>query len=169
MPSGGGAAAPYGATLTIRDYDDGLARDFHDLNAEWIGAMFRIEDTDRAVLEHPRDRIIAPGGAILFVEAPDRGIIGTCALQKTGDRQFELTKMAVRASARGLKAGEFLLAAMIERAAAMHAETLYLLTNWKCASAIHLYEKLGFARDAAIMAAFGARYERCDVAMRYRG
>jgi hypothetical protein len=32
-----------------------------------------------------------------------------------------------------------------------------------------LYEKLGFAHDAQIMSDFGARYERCDVAMRYRG
>ena len=47
--------------------------------------------------------------------------------------------------------------------------TLYLLTNRKCAPAIHLYEKLGFEHDAAIMAEYGARYKRCDVAMRYRG
>lgn len=37
----------------------------------------------------------------------------------------------------------------------------------KCAAAIHLYEKLGFVHDAEIMRLFGARYERCDVAMSY--
>ena len=81
----------------------------------------------------------------------------------------ELTKMGVRATARGLKAGEFLLAAMLDRAKAMPVETLYLLTNARCAAAIHLYEKLGFRHDAAIMADYGARYARCDVAMRYCG
>ena len=116
----------------------------------------------------PRERIIEPGGAILFVEAQGLGVIGTCALRKTGENSFELTKMAVRESARGLKAGEFLLAAVIERAKAMRAATLYLLTNARCAAAIHLYEKLGFAHDAGILARYGARYERCDVAMRYR-
>ncbi|WP_234411390.1 hypothetical protein [Rhodanobacter thiooxydans] len=35
------------------------------------------------------------------------------------------------------------------------------------AAAIHLYEKLGFQHDAEIMARHGARYQRCDVAMRY--
>ena len=45
---------------------------------------------------------------------------------------------------------------------------MYLLTNSKCAAAIHLYEKNGFEHDAEIMATYGARYERCNVAMRYR-
>jgi DNA-binding MarR family transcriptional regulator len=155
--------------LMIREYSDELARDFHDINAEWIASMFRIEQTDREVLENPRARIIDPGGVILFAEAKDLGIIGTCALQKTGERQFELTKMGVLESARGRKAGEYLLAAMLRRARQMEVETLYLLTSSKCAAAIHLYEKHGFAHDAEIMRDFGARYELCDVAMRYGG
>jgi ribosomal protein S18 acetylase RimI-like enzyme len=50
----------------------------------------------------------------------------------------------------------------------MGAEVLYLLSNRKSAAAIHLYEKLGFVHDAEIMSEYGTRYERCDVAMRYR-
>lgn len=155
--------------LRIRPFDDSLAQHFHDINAEWIEAMFRLEVTDREVLENPRDKIIAPGGDILFVEAPGLGIVGTCALQKTGPGAFELTKMGVREPARGMKAGEFLLEAVIARARQIGATKLYLLTNHACEAAIHLYEKLGFVHDAEIMANYGARYERCDVAMRYRG
>lgn len=153
--------------LRLREFEDGLAGEFHDINAEWITTMFALEDTDREVLENPRERIIAPGGTILFVEAAGLGIVGACALQKTGERSFELTKMGVRQCARGLKAGEFLLARVIERAAEMGADPLYLLTNRKCEAAIHLYEKLGFVHDAGIMENYGARYERCDVAMLY--
>ncbi|MFM7378108.1 MAG: GNAT family N-acetyltransferase [Erythrobacter sp.] len=155
--------------LRLREYDDALALHFHDINAEWIEAMFRLEATDRDVLENPRARIVDPGGCILFVEAPGFGIVSTCALQKTGPGAFELTKMGVRETARGLKVGEFLLEAIIARAEAMGATKLYLLTNHICEPAIHLYEKLGFVHDAKIMAEYGARYERCDVAMRYRG
>jgi len=153
--------------LRVREFSDELAGHFHDINAEWINEMFSLEDTDREVLQHPRTSIIEPGGEILFVEAEGLGIVGTCALQKTGAGGFELTKMGVRKSARGLKAGEFLLAAMIERAMALGAEPLYLLSNAKCAAAVHLYEKAGFRHDADIMARYGARYERCNVAMRY--
>lgn len=154
--------------LTIREFDDELAPHFHDINAEWISTMFKLEQTDRDVLLAPRAKIVDAGGVILFVEARGLGIVGTCALQKTGEHSVELTKMGVRASARGLKAGEFLLAAVIERATAMGADPLYLLSNRRCAAAVHLYEKLGFQHDAEIMARYGARYERCDVAMRYR-
>lgn len=156
-------------TLRIRPFDDSLAKHFYDINAEWIAAMFALEPTDREVLENPREKIIAPGGDILFVEAHGLGIVGTCALQRTAPGSFELTKMGVRETARGLKAGEFLLAATIARAQELGASKLYLLTNRKCAAAIHLYEKLGFVHDAGIMADYGARYERCDVAMLYKG
>ena len=153
--------------LTIHEFTDDLAGAFHDINAEWITAMFAMEQADREVLENPRARIIDGGGVILFVEAVGLGVVGTCALQRTGARSFELTKMGVRESARGLKAGEFLLASMIARAQSMGADPLYLLTNAKCEAAIHLYEKQGFRYDAEIMAQYGARYQRCDVAMRY--
>jgi GNAT superfamily N-acetyltransferase len=155
--------------MRIVEWRNDLAQAFHDINAEWIAAMFTLESTDREVLENPRAKVIEPGGAILFVEADGLGIIGTCALQKTGPTSFELTKMGVLESARGLKAGEFLLAAVIERAQLLRADPLYLLTSQRCAAAIHLYEKLGFAHDAGIMATYGARYLRCDVAMRYVG
>jgi N-acetylglutamate synthase-like GNAT family acetyltransferase len=131
--------------------------------------MFTMEPADRETIEHPRTHIVDPGGAILFVEAPGLGVIGTCALRRQADGVFELTKMAVRPAARGLKAGEFLLEATIARALEMGAETLYLLTNKACAAAIHLYEKNGFQHDPEIMARYGARYERCNVAMRYVG
>jgi GNAT superfamily N-acetyltransferase len=157
-----------GNGLVIREFTNALAGDFHDINAEWINGMFQMEETDRDVLENPRERIIDPGGVILFVESAGLGIVGACALQKTGDRQFELTKMGVRSTAQGRKAGEFLLSAIIARAQAMDVDTLYLLTNAICAPAIHLYEKLGFVHDGAILRDFGARYARCDVAMRYR-
>lgn len=161
------AARAPAAALTIHDFTDDLAADFHDINAEWIEAMFRLEQADREVLENPRARIVDAGGAILFVAAKGLGIVGACALRKTGGGGVELTKMGVRPAARGLKAGEFLLAAAIERAVVLGADPLYLLTNARCAPAIHLYEKLGFRHDAGIMEAYGARYARCDVAMRY--
>lgn len=154
-------------SLAIHEFSDALAPHFRDINAEWIEAMFHLEATDREVLDNPRTRIIEPGGVILFVEAPGLGIVGTCALQKTGASSYELTKMGVRESARGMKAGEFLLAAVIERARSLGADPLYLLTSRKCESAIHLYGKLGFQHDADIMARYGSRYERCYVAMRY--
>lgn len=156
-------------SLRLVEWRDELASTFHDINVEWIEAMFTLEPVDREVLKNPVRRIIEPGGTILFVEAAGIGIVGTCALMPDGDGGFELTKMGVLESARGMKAGEFLLAAAIDRARQMKVSELYLLTNRKCVAAIHLYEKLGFVHDAAVMAAHGSGYARCDVAMRFGG
>lgn len=161
------ALAQSEAGLRILEYSDELAGAFHDINAEWISAMYTIEDTDRAVLSNPRREIIDKGGDIRFVEAADLGVIGACALQKTGPKSFELTKMGVLERARGAKVGEYLLRGVIARAQELGADPLYLLSNRKSAAAIHLYEKLGFVHDLGIMATYGARYARCDVAMLY--
>ncbi len=155
--------------MTVRDFSDDLAEAFYRINAEWIGEMFALEDTDITLLSHPRDLIIEPGGAVLFAQTPDLGVVGTCAIMRMKEGWFELTKMGVLKAARGRKVGEFLLAAALDRARAMGvADRLYLLTNRKCAAAIHLYEKLGFEHDAQILQTFGGRYERCDVAMTFK-
>jgi len=153
--------------LRIVEYHDGLAQAFHDINAQWIEAMFVLEEADRQILENPRELVIDRDGVILFVEADDLGIVGTVALMKTGEGTYELTKMGVLESARGRKSGEFLLSACIDRARSMNMKRLYLLTNHICAPAIHLYEKAGFQHDAEIMEQYGKKYERCDVAMRF--
>ncbi len=157
------------AKMWARDFSDDLAEAFHRINAEWIQSMFVLEENDVAILTRPRELILDKGGVVLFAETPELGVVGTCALMASKDGWFELTKMGVLESARGLKVGEFLLAKTLERAASLGIDKLYLLTNTKCAPAIHLYEKLGFVHDAEIMRLFGARYERCDVAMSFAG
>ena len=155
-------------TLEILPFSDERAANFYDINAEWIEKMFALEAHDRHVLSNPREMIIEPGGEILFVRDAELGVIGACALQPDANGFTELTKMGVRESARGKKAGEFLLRAVLERARERSFDQkLYLVTNWKCAAAIHLYEKLGFQHDQNVMDQFGKRYARCDVAMRY--
>jgi GNAT superfamily N-acetyltransferase len=153
--------------VVILDYRDDLASDFHRLNAEWIERMFSLEPLDRDILTHPRERIIDKGGFILFAALGEE-TVGTVALMPVGDGSFEVTKMSVTPAAQGRKLGERLLAALLERATELGIDRIHLLTNSLCAPAIHLYEKLGFAHDPAIMQAYGAEYARCDVAMAWR-
>src|SRR5215218_8854487 len=160
------AAGP--PSMWARDFSDDLAEAFYRINAEWIEDMFALEENDIALLSKPRELILDKGGVVLFAETAQLGVVGTCALMVSKDGWVELTKMGVLESARGLKVGEFLLAKTLERASCLGLDKVYLLTNKKCAPAIHLYEKRGFVHDAEIMRQFGARYARCDVAMSYR-
>ncbi len=152
--------------LSIVEYDPSLATDFYQINREWISDMFVMEQMDEEVLSNPDSYIVSKGGTILFVRSQKDGIVGAGALMPVGDEgTFELTKMGVLSRNRGEKSGEFLLAALIERARSIGVKKLFLLTNAKCEAAIHLYEKLGFRHDDNIMQTYGARYERCNVAM----
>ena len=161
------AAASGPPALRLVEYDDRLAPDFDAITREWVTDMFTLEANDIKIIENPKSMILDRGGEILFVEAGDFGIVGTCALMPVDGASFELTKMGVRAAARGLKAGEFLLQRVLERARQMPIGELFLLTNTKCAAAVHLYEKAGFVHDADIMERYGKRYARCNVAMSY--
>ena len=153
--------------LRIVEYTDALAPHFDTISREWVEDMFRLEPEDIAMIENPRSKVIDRGGIILFVEDPELGIIGTCALMPAEDGAFELTKMGVLKSARGRKAGDFLMKQILRRAREMKLRELFLLTNAKCGPAIRLYEKYGFRHDEDIMRRYGHRYERCDVTMSY--
>ena len=155
--------------LRIREFDETLAGDFARINRQWIETMYALEPVDEAQLARPYELIVAPGGAILFAEDDELGVVGTCGLLTTGEREFELIKMAVAPEAQGRGIGEALLRAGIAKAFELGAERLFLLTNSKSQAAIRLYERNGFVHDAQLLASAGGEYARCDVAMRYAG
>ena len=151
--------------ITLIPYSPELAHHFESINWQWIDEMFELEDIDKQVLRNPQGHIIDKGGKIWFAKHTKLGIVGACALLNKGDGAFELTKMGVLKSARGLKVGELLLQYVIEEAYKLDISSLFLLTNKKCQAAIHLYEKNGFEHSVVIMQKYGALYSRCDVAM----
>lgn len=153
-------------SVEIIEYDKKYATEFYDINAQWIGENFVLEDVDKYVLSNPEDAILKDGGVILLAKY-NGAIVGTGALMKMPDGAFEFTKMGVLQHLRGLKIGEKLLVAAIERAKEMKVPRLFLLTNKKQEAAIHLYEKLGFIHSQEIMDKYGHEYERCNVAMDY--
>jgi len=153
--------------IEILPFSDQFAPYFESINAQWINAMFILEDIDKQVLQQPRKYIIDKGGKIWFAKHPTHGIIGACALLNKGDGNFELTKMGVLDTVRGLKVGEVLLRHVIQESISMQVNCLFLLTNAKCEAAIHLYEKNGFEHDNDIMQRYGQSYARCNVAMRF--
>ncbi|WP_339721865.1 bifunctional helix-turn-helix transcriptional regulator/GNAT family N-acetyltransferase [uncultured Paraglaciecola sp.] len=155
--------------VIIKPFKPALAHHFETINKEWIDDMFVLETIDKQVLEDPQSYIINKGGKIWFAEHPTLGIVGTCAFWNKGDNNFELTKMGVLKSARGLKVGEILLQHVLSEAKTLDIKKLFLLTNAKCEAAIHLYEKNGFVHDKTIMQDYGKNYARCNVAMLYLG
>lgn len=130
--------------VSIIDFAPQYQHDFFRLNKSWIEKDFPLEEIDILVLTYPDEYILKPGGAILLAKLNDN-IIGTCALKKTSDGLFELTKMAVDENYRGNKTGELLGKATLEKAKAMGAHKVELYSNRiTSAIAVNLYFKLGF-------------------------
>lgn len=146
-----------------------LAKYFYSINVEWVKDMFVMEELDEKILSNPQKHIIDKGGQIWFAVHKELGVIGTCAVKNFGNKWFELTKMGVLESARGLKAGEVLLKQVIKDSNQADIDTLFLLTSSKCEAAIHLYEKNGFVHDESIKEKFKELYDRSDTFMKYIG
>ena len=95
--------------LKVVAFNPNFARDFHDLNIEWLQTYFYVEPYDNEVLSKPRAYIIDKGGEIFFI-LRNSTVVGTVALMPTADPEvMELTKMAVHPEARGQKIGQKLI------------------------------------------------------------
>ena len=132
--------------VVVRALQPGNAADeaaFRDINLEWIERFFVVEEKDRVVLDHPRKYILDPGGAIFLAMDGDEPV-GAVALMPMGEGSVELAKMGVRPAAQGQGAGRMLVAAAVEGARAMGMKRVYIETNSKLATAIHLYHAAGF-------------------------
>jgi len=134
--------------LRIVPYRSEHAAAFRDLNLDWIRKYFTVEPRDERDLGDPDTYIITPGGYIFMAELNDRAV-GTCALMREDEGVFELAKMTVSESVRGLGVGRALGAATIAHARAIGARRVELFTNSSLAPAIALYRSLGFV-DAPV-------------------
>ncbi|MBA2685566.1 MAG: GNAT family N-acetyltransferase [Gemmatimonadaceae bacterium] len=133
---------------------------FRDLNLAWIEKYFAVEERDARDLGDPETYILAPGGYVFMAEL-DGVAVGTVALMREADDVFELAKMTVADSTRGLGAGRALGEAAIAHARAIGAKKIELLTNSASVPAIALYHSLGFV-DVPLG---NTEYARADVHM----
>lgn len=150
--------------LEILPYEPALREHFYRLNAQWLERYFRIEDIDRTVLSDPERYILQSGGAIFFARLGE-DIIGTCALLQEAPGVYELTKMGVDETFRGLGAGRRLLDAAIAEFHRRQGRTLFLESNSRLKLALGMYERAGFRMQPNVRP--GSHYERADVYMIY--
>jgi GNAT superfamily N-acetyltransferase len=99
------------------------------LNRAWLAeGGFAVEAKDSAVIDDPQASILDAGGRI-FIAERDGEAVGCCALMAIQDGGYEVAKMTVSPSARGLGLGRRLLEACETAARAAGAPRLYLETS----------------------------------------
>jgi ribosomal protein S18 acetylase RimI-like enzyme len=129
--------------VAIIPYKKALADRFKDLNIAWLKKYFYVEPYDEVVLSDPDEHIINKGGQIYFAQYGD-AIVGTFALLKQDDGNYELGKMAVSEQYQGMNIGNMLLQHCIKEAKRLGASKVVLFSNTILGPAIHLYKKYGF-------------------------
>ena len=149
--------------IEIVAYKPAYGSYFKAFNYAWIERYFSVEPIDIEVLEQHQKKIIKPGGCILFAKI-EGTIVGTCALKKFPDASYELTKMAVTESAQGKQVGKKLGLAILEKAKALGAKTVFLESNRKLIPALNLYRRLGFV-EVAHSQENESEYQRSDIRM----
>ena len=129
--------------IEIIGYQPKYAYYFEKYNREWIEESYTLEEMDLLQLQYPEKSIIKEGGEIFFAKFNNE-IIGTVALKKKNNDEYELSKLAVNKNGRGIGAGKLLCETIIERAKQLGAKKVILYSNPRQHIAIKLYRKLGF-------------------------
>ncbi len=115
------------------------------------------------MLGDPVKHILEPGGEIWFAVAGGEAV-GCCALVREVPGVYLVAKMGVTEAWQGPGIGRKLLEAVIGGAREMGALGLFLESNSKLSSAIHLYESFGF-RQVPAAESKPSPYTRTNVSM----
>lgn len=117
---------------------------FKEINEQWITRSYFMEEEDIKTVEDPYDYVLKNGGKIyiaLFKGYP----VGTIAYLNLGDGVYEMIKLAVDESYRGLNIGRKICEESIQGIKDIGAKKIILFSNTKgSAKAIAMYHKLGF-------------------------
>lgn len=129
--------------VSFRKFSSADAKDFKNLNIEWLETYFVVEEIDERVLSHPQTEILDKGGFIFMAQMEGK-TVGTFAYIKKGEGIYEFSKMAVLPSLRGMGIGNSMMQFSIRFAEQHHWEKILLYSNTILENSIHLYRKYGY-------------------------
>ncbi len=147
--------------ISIIPFEEKFAKNFYDLNVEWLQKYFYVEPYDEKVLSNPKTHIIDKGGFVFFATYKNE-IVGTVALINEKEC-FELSKMAVSPKYHGQKIGQQLIDYCIHFSKQQGWKNLMLYSNRVLEPAITLYKKVGFKEVALEKDVY---YERANIKMK---
>ncbi|MEP7374111.1 MAG: GNAT family N-acetyltransferase [Chitinophagaceae bacterium] len=129
--------------IKIIEYSNVYQQEFKNLNLEWLDKYNLTESQDLMVLDDPQGTILNKGGYI-WLAVDDNKLIGSAALMKEHEGEYELAKMAVTAAYRGRGISKQLIETCLNKAKEIGAKKLSLFSNHQLLTALKLYEKYGF-------------------------
>ena len=129
--------------IKIIEYSHVYQQEFKSLNLDWLDKYNLTESHDLMVLDDPQGTILDKGGFI-WLAIDDNKLIGSAALMKEHEGEYELAKMTVMAAYRGRGISKQLIETCLSKAKEIGAKKLSLFSNHQLITALKLYEKYGF-------------------------
>lgn len=149
--------------IKIVPYEPCFQPAFKALNEEWITHYgWPVEDADKKIWNNPQENVLDKGGYI-FIALHENNPVGTlvmCPL-KQNNKEYEMMKFAVSPKVQGKGIGTAIIEAAIFKAHELNVRRLYLESNTRCESAIHLYRKFGFCEVKKQY----SKFARCNIQM----
>jgi putative acetyltransferase len=140
--------------VRIIDFETRYEEEFRQLNRGWLEEYGLMESHDLKVLNDPQGTILEAGGYIYLAISGDEKIIGSAALMRGGEREYELAKMSVAPGFQGRGIGKQLIEKCIQKAREIGARKLMLYSNSRLEKALNLYNKYGFRHVSAANSPF---------------
>lgn len=129
--------------IELLEYSDSYAREFREINLEWLEKYGLAEPPDLLMLNNPQSVIIDSGG-VVYLARHDGAIIGSAALLKEHNGVYELAKMTVVPAWQGRGISKLLLEKCLQKASELGAKKIILFSNHQLRKALKLYEGYGF-------------------------
>ena len=129
--------------IEIIPYKDSYKTPLRKLTLEWLEKYVSVEPEDVLFLNDPGQYVSSKDGAI-YLARHDDDIVGTVALYKLYEGNYELAKLAVTESYKGQRIGCALIEHGIEICRRWGADIITLYTTKRLEAAYRLYLKYGF-------------------------
>ena len=115
--------------IKIVEWKDEYFADYFDLSMEWLRDYDIVEPIDIEIITHPHEKVLN---------------VGTISMIRMDDDCFELAKIGITKSFRGLGIGNLLMEAAINYAREKGAKKIILFTIDMLVPAVNLYHKYNF-------------------------
>lgn len=148
--------------INVIPFQEKYRQDFIDFNKDWIIRNFGFLEQEDLDTFNQIDSALASGAAI-FIAADDTGkALACCMARPMGEGRWELCKFAANPAQPHKGAGCAVFEASIRYAIEHKARELFLLSNSKLKTALHIYQKYGFEE----VKLNNYEYERGNIAFR---
>ena len=145
--------------MEIVQYNSHYAQDFVSLNSAWIIDLFgKLEEEDIETFQNVEKEI--SNGAMIYFAIENGSVMATCMVRNIGNETWEICKLAANNKFKGKGAGNAVFEQCMKYAIGRGAKKLFILSNSRLKTALHIYYKHGFEE----IKLKDYEYERGDIA-----